>query len=424
MLFRLFRLLSVPLLWLVIVNPTVAGGADTSAEAAVVSFSKPGLTAEQLGVIVNDADPDSIAVANYYQEKRAIPDGNMIHVRFNPNQPNLAQAEFARIKRVVDKAASKEIQAYALTWTQPYRVDCMSITSAFAFGFDKAYCASGCKLTKPSTYFNSGSSLPYKAFGIRPTMSLAATSVPEAKELIERGVASDGKNPDGTAYLVSTDDSNRNVRAERYEKTRALLRTIIPTEIVKANYLEGKRDVMFYFTGLSEVPHVKDNTYLPGAMADHLTSAGGALLDSGQMSSLKWLEAGVTGSYGTVVEPCNIPQKFPLPAVAMAHYLQGETLIEAYWKSVLMPGQGIFIGEPLARPFAGFQSDFRDNVLRVHTRLIEPGIYSVQSSSSMVGPYKEVARMNIGWGGREISVKGVKSGYFRFEHLPGKNPGP
>jgi hypothetical protein len=32
--------------------------------------------------------------------------------------------------------------------------------------------------------------------------------------------------------------------------------------------------------------------------------------------------------------------------------------------------------------------------------------------------------MNIGWGGREISMKGVKSGYFRFERLPGKNPGP
>jgi hypothetical protein len=37
--------------------------------------------------------------------------------------------------------------------------------------------------------------------------------------------------------------------------------------------------------------------------------------------------------------------------VAIGRYLQGETLIEAYWKSVLMPGQGIFIGEPLAAPF-------------------------------------------------------------------------
>ena len=33
-------------------------------------------------------------------------------------------------------------------------------------------------------------------------------------------------------------------------------------------------------------------------------------------------------------------------------YLAGETLIEAYWKSVEMPGQGIFVGEPLARPYS------------------------------------------------------------------------
>ncbi len=39
------------------------------------------------------------------------------------------------------------------------------------------------------------------------------------------------------------------------------------------------------------------------------------------------------------------------PAVAIGHYLRGDTLIEAYWKSVATPGQGIFIGEPLAAPF-------------------------------------------------------------------------
>jgi uncharacterized protein (TIGR03790 family) len=69
------------------------------------------------------------------------------------------------------------------------------------------------------------------------------------------------------------------------------------------------------------------------------------------MSALRWLEAGATGSYGTVVEPCNLPQKFPDPARVAASYLKGDTLIEAYWKSVAMPGQGIFVGEPLASPF-------------------------------------------------------------------------
>ncbi len=66
----------------------------------------------------------------------------------------------------------------------------------------------------------------------------------------------------------------------------------------------------------------------------------------------RWLEAGATASYGTVVEPCNHRQKFPLPGIAMFHYALGASAIEAYWKSVAWPGEGVFVGDPLARPFA------------------------------------------------------------------------
>ena len=390
------------------------------ADAEVVSFSQPGLGADRLGVIVNDEDPDSVVIANYYKKKRGIPEGNMIHVRFAPGRTTLPKDEFAHIKQEVDRVAGSHIQAYALTWTQPYRADCMSITSAFAFGFDASYCANGCKSTRPSPYFNSNSSQPYTTHSIRPTMSLAAGSVNQAIDLIDRGVAADGKNPDGTAYLVSTSDSNRNVRAKGYEKTREMMRKLIPTVIVKANSLRKKPDVMFYFTGLASVPDIETNRYLPGAMADHLTSTGGALLDGSQMSSLKWLEAGATGSYGAVTEPCNFPEKFPVPAIAMAHYLQGETLIEAYWKSVAMPGQGIFIGEPLARPFSGFRSKSGNGTLQVNMRAIEPGAYSVQISPTMIGPFHEIGRMNIGWGVKEIRMDRVQPGFYRFENITRK----
>ena len=69
------------------------------------------------------------------------------------------------------------------------------------------------------------------------------------------------------------------------------------------------------------------------------------------MPALAWLEAGATASYGTVAEPCNFTQKFPDASIVMRAYLSGDTALEAYWKSVVWPGQGLFIGEPLARPF-------------------------------------------------------------------------
>ena len=65
--------------------------------------------------------------------------------------------------------------------------------------------------------------------------------------------------------------------------------------------ITDKTDVLFYFTGLASVPSLTTNKYLPGAVADHLTSYGGQIPTSGQMSILRFLEAGATASFGTVV---------------------------------------------------------------------------------------------------------------------------
>ena len=398
------------------------GAQAAPSEPVLTDFPQPGLSADQLGVIVNDDDPDSVAIAAYYREKRGIPAANLIHVRFKPGRSTLTRAEFVNLKRRVDRITPRQVQAFALTWAQPYRVDCMSITSAFAFGFDPIYCAHTCKPTQPSPYFNSDVARPYATYRIRPTMSLAAASVAEARKLIDRGVAADGSNPSGTAYLVSTSDKNRNVRAAAYESVRMLMQRIIPTEIVETNALENKSDVMFYFTGLTQVPALNSNTFLPGAIADHLTSAGGVLFGGSQMSSLRWLEAGATGSYGAVVEPCNFAAKFPVPGIVMARYLQGETLIEAYWKSVQMPGQGIFIGEPLARPFAGIAHDARDGGLSLSARLLAPGLYDVQAAPSMIGPYRSVGRLAIAWGTRQVRLDHVPPAYYRFERRTASVP--
>ena len=64
-----------------------------------------------------------------------------------------------------------------------------------------------------------------------------------------------------------------------------------------------------------------------------------------------WFSAGVTASYGTVDEPCNYTRKFSQASVLIDQYYRGATLIEAYWKAVSEPGQGLFVGEPLAQPF-------------------------------------------------------------------------
>jgi uncharacterized protein (TIGR03790 family) len=322
--------------------------------AAIAPSTAHRLGAEQLAVIVNDDDPDSVQIGEYYQRQRKLPAENVVHVHLGlaPGAISIDRKAFAAVKSQVDQTTPHQVQAYALAWTTPFRVDCMSITTAFAAGFDEAFCATGCVPTKISPYFNSNSWAPYRHYHWRPAMMLAGASVTEVKKLIDRGVNADGTAPKGTGYLVETRDKFRSVRSPLFDPLIQLVGKKFELVHLRTDFIEDKKDVLFYFTGAADVPKIGSNTYRPGAMTDHLTSAGGVLNSTrGQMSVLRWLEAGATASFGAVVEPCNFPQKFPNPALAVMRYLGGDTAIEAYWKSVAMPGQGVFVGEPLARPF-------------------------------------------------------------------------
>lgn len=319
---------------------------------ATLSVSGQGLTASNVALVINAADPVSVATGRYYAQRRGIPSSHVASVSFGYRRGYLSAVEFAAIKAAVDAQVPANIQAYVLTWVRPYRVECMSITTAFAFGFDRAFCASGCASTRLSPYFDADAEQPFTALGVRPAMSIAGNTSAETRALIDRGIASDGSQPGGTAYFVISNDDRRNVRALEYPDAISQALGRIKFQLLRTDAVRNKQDVLFYFVGESQVAAIDSNSFVPGAIADHLTSFGGVLDSEHQMSSLRWLQAGATGSFGTVVEPCNFNAKFPNPAVLLRHYMAGETLMEAYWKSVAMPGQGLFIGEPLASPFS------------------------------------------------------------------------
>ena len=393
-----------------------------------VILPETGFIPEDLAVVINEDDPLSVKIGEYYAERRGLPDANVVRLRF-PVKPVLSPKEFKAIWAALQAHTPAAIQAYALTWVRPYRVGCMSVTTAFAVGYDEAYCAQGCKLTRPSPYFNSDSRQPFEDYGLRPAMTIAAEDFSAAKVLIDRGVAADGSAPAGTAYLLDTSDRARNVRSLGYGDTLRALGDFIRVERVHADILLDRSDVLFYFTGLIRVKGLHSNHFLPGAVADHLTSTGGVLTGSGQMNVLEWLRAGATASYGAVVEPCNFPQKFPAPGLAIARYLQGESLIEAYWKSVAMPGQGVFVGEPLARPYKAFDWRYEDGDLRIHVLVPVAGRYRVVAADSSVGPYRPVAVQSKKQpGGRiELLIPDARHPYYRLERgavLPPRKPPP
>lgn len=376
------------------------GTADATAGPVLLPLEER-LSAAELGLIINTDDPQSVAVGAAYIEARKVPPANVVRLALGPPAKNVSAATFQQWKTQVDAALPASVQALALTFTQPSLVEsCQSITAAFTFGYDAKYCVA-CERGPQSPIHTKPTSRPFTDHGIRPSMMLAASSTAEAEKLIARGVASDGTFPPGKAYFFRTTDVPRS--GPRYQQFQAVTRTFAPAALETAyidetdggaSDLVGAPDVLFYMTGRERIPDIGTNTYRPGAFADHLTSFAGEFTSTcspdGQMNVLCWLEAGVTASYGTVVEPCNHPQKFPDARILTDAYFRGATVLEAAWASVAWPGQGVFVGEPLARPFGSRLTVHEDRVTIETTELVAKKTYVLEGAADASGPWTTV----------------------------------
>lgn len=315
------------------------------------------LTVADIGLVINLDDPYSVKVGAYYAQARGIPEAQVLKLRM-PVKAELSPTEFGDLVRKLDGFFGKNVQALALSWRQPYAVNCNSLTGALALGYDHSLCRNTCGVSRQSSYFGSISARPLTDHGMRISMLLAASDVGAAKAMIDRGVRSDhtlglrGAMPANVHY-VTTSDSIRSQRRLLFPPSGYVPQMGVHVYLDETDAIQKAKRVLIYLTGRERVEHLDSVSFLPGALADHLTSYGGVLDAShDQMTVLSWIDAGATASYGTTSEPCAHLQKFPDPQALLLFYAQGSTAIEAYWKSVRWPQQGLFVGEPLAAPFS------------------------------------------------------------------------
>ena len=374
-------------------------GSDTGGPpgpALTVLHPVAGLGPAALAIVVNTDDPLSAGRAAAYAAAWGIPDDRIVPLPLGAGT-TLSEADFAVQKAALDAALGPEVQALLLAFAAPFRVGCMGATAAFGLGFDPAYCQAGppCLPTAESPLYRADTRQPVQDHGVRYAMMLAVPDAAAAEALAARGRASLATNPVGTAYLVGTNDAARNVRAPDYPVTAerfdpaSFAVTVTDASAGDPESLAGATDVLGYLTGLTAVPGLDSLTFAPGALADHLTSYGGVLDGSGgQMPITDWLAAGATASYGTAHEPCNYPQKFPKASVLWPAYFRGATAVEAYWQSVQWPGEGNFVGDPLARPFAPeITVDGRAVTIR-SSHLDRRRTYRIEGAASADGPWE------------------------------------
>lgn len=310
------------------------------------------LLPENVLVVINRWSQDSIAVGERYVERRGIPRENVVRVLYNhPSQqttwPVFREQVFEPVMaHLYAQGIRRRIHLILLTKGIPYDVESEAATWMFY--------AHGVRLQQRNPYFNTGR--PLNAWrdlgpGRYASVMLTAFTRDEALALIERGAAADRTHPQGTVYFMRG-TPYRDVRRGQVPPVAAELGLMgVGNALLNGHHLEGRPDVLGYMTGATWVK--TSNTYLPGAFAEHMTSFAGRIYEEkgGQMSVLHFIRAGATGTCGTVDEPTNMWTKFPR-AEFYLHYARGFTLGEAMWQSVALPYQVIFVGDPLACPFA------------------------------------------------------------------------
>jgi len=344
-------------------------------------------------LLANRNSPVSLALAHDYAALRHIPDSNVVPLDLPAPPPlEITASEFNRLIWEPARRAARErgLDDHILAWV--YSVDFpILITAAPALSIEGLTFLKG-KLP-PGDLVNSGTyasplfagpdthasrGFPPQSFDVQhawlgkdmpvPSMMLGfmgkgGNTLGEIMACLTNGVRADRTMPDGAVYMITNADVRSLCRQWEFAPTARELNTLgIPAIITNAYPVDTATTggvpigVMGLMTGAADIPEVAAGRFhfLPGALADHLTSFGAAFGNTAQTKITAWIKAGATASAGTVVEPMSIWQKFPHARV-FAHPVAGCTLIESFYQAIRCPLQILIIGEPLSAPW-GAQS--------------------------------------------------------------------
>jgi uncharacterized protein (TIGR03790 family) len=326
-------------------------------------------------VVVNQNSTNSLQLGNDYCERRGVPPQNVFRMMgWTGGSINWQQSDFESyllnplLAMISSRGLTNQAEIVLLSMDIPYRVyngdSDNATTSALFYGFKTNTVPppglpDTCSLPDDSTNSYAYSELPFTlaepetaSTNAFLAVMLTDTNFSYAESTLVRGGTSDRSFPSETIYLEKTSDSARNVRFILFDNAVQECRASSVNNVTRTNSDNTfVTDALGLDTGLSNWL-LLTNGFVPGAVGDSLTSFSGSILeDSGQTPLLMFLHAGASGSYGTVVEPCNYTYKFPDPMVYF-YQSRGFCFAEAYYQSLANPYQGLIVGEPLSAPFA------------------------------------------------------------------------
>jgi len=329
-----------------------------------------------VAVVVNLNSTNSMQLANAYCEARGVPPQNILRLNYQWSGGSIScsqdelqnQLLVPLLNTLQSRNLTNQIQFVLLSMDFPYRVSATngenSSTSTIFYGFKPDTTPppglpGGCSVPDDSSNSFAFSEMPFSQAppSSAPTNSFLAVMLTDsnlagAELILDQAVTGDSTFPTQNVDLAKSSDPVRNVRFTEFDNAIFDARLRNDNSVLRTNTdSTAGTNLLGMETGLVNFS-VPTNACIPGSIADNLTSFGGYIFENaGQTSLLAFLNGGAAGSYGTIAEPCNYPQKFPNP-IDYFYQLRGFSLAESYYQSLSNPYQGLIVGEPLSAPFA------------------------------------------------------------------------
>ncbi len=313
-------------------------------------------------VIINQASSNSCILGNYFCESRQVPPQNVLYINWSGGNTLWASNDFQTnlVVPLLDMLAAQQltnqIDYVVLSMDIPFQTSCgsavNSTTSALFYGLRLGNPSDTNSYAASETSFGQATTVGAPGYSFLTTM-ITADSLAQAEALVNQGVVSDGTFPQAPVVLAKSSDTARNIRYPYFDNAIFNVNILGVSSILRTNTdsVSWPNNCLGYETGLAQFS-VLPSTFVPGTIADSLTSYGGIIFGANsQTNLLAFINAGAAGSYGTVAEPDADTQKFPNPQVYF-YQARGFSLAESYYQSINTPYLGLMVAEPLAAPFA------------------------------------------------------------------------
>jgi uncharacterized protein (TIGR03790 family) len=316
-------------------------------------------------VVVNQESPNSVELGNFYCEQRQVPPENLLRISWTGGNTLWTSNDFYTLleapllEMLTTRGLTSQIDYVVLSMDIPFQTrrgnTLNSTTSALFYGLKElvgfgwyaitnSYSGSEgvFRLSRPAT-------APRHSF---LTTMMTGRTLESARLLVLQGLRGDYYRPNLPVILAKSSDPLRNFRYQAFDD--AIFNTLLCHGSIartNADSLGGQTNLPGYQTGLARLD-LQTGTFAPGAIADSLTSFGGVIFGANDHTSLlDFIEAGASGSYGTIAEPSPSLEKFPDPRDYFCQ-ARGFNLAECYYQSIADPHEGLIVGEPLSAPYS------------------------------------------------------------------------